>query len=117
MEKDIEYTLGSSTVIVKVSVHDNFVNCLVDEPSPFKHSVTLGIGDISKVNTVVIKCFMPEDERHKVRNKIPNISAQNIFHKILPGFRQEMWPGAELREVETHFCNHFEEQYKYIFVE
>lgn len=43
MEKDVEYQLGFDTVLVKLSVHENFVNCLIDEPSPFKRSTTVGL--------------------------------------------------------------------------
>jgi len=116
MTKSIEHDLGGETIIVQISTHDNFVQCIVDEPSPIKHGQTLFNPpiDIKNQRNVVIKCLIEENQRRKLIGR--EISAQMIFHEVISELRKEIWPDDELAKVETYTCNPFEEQYKYMFL-
>lgn len=115
MTKEIEYKLGNKIVLVQVSTHSDFVDCIEDTPSPFKLGRTIlspeiNIADFEKV---VIKCFIEGSQRITILSNNGD-SGQTICHNIVEQFVRENWSNADLKQVETINCSHFEQQYKYI---
>ncbi len=119
MEKNIEFKIAQSGeyVTVRTSTHDEFIPCVEDMPSPFKHSKTALPSEIdpSKYKSIVIKCIIEGDEKTKVA-KVPGLSGESICHEVVELFIKDNYKSNKLVQTETVLCNHYEMQYKYIIL-
>ncbi|GAB2582687.1 hypothetical protein [Spirosoma areae] len=114
MTENVSFILGQESVTVSVSTHTDFIECVEDIPSPFKHGQTIlnpGL-DTSNFEGVVIKCFIPFEERDKVSKE--RASGQSICHEVVEDFVRNNWSHKQVFQVETLNCSHFEQQYKYL---
>lgn len=122
MKKIIQYKLFTSneTLELEITTHQNFVECLQKTSSPFfgnKNKVFINPElQIEQFETIVIRCFISENERLKVLN-FAGENSMNITYKVVEEFIKENWTNGErLEEVENLSCNHFEHQFKYAIV-
>lgn len=84
MTKELEYQLNDKTIFVQVSTHNEFINCLVYSPSPFKHGKTLLNTEIEINNfeKIVIKCLITEDYHLKIM-QTNSVNGQTICHETI----------------------------------
>lgn len=124
MKKTIRYKLSTSneTLELEITTHQDFIECLekVSSPSPFfgnRNKVFINPElQIEHYETVVIRCFISEQERLKVSNFAAE-NSMNITYKVVEEFIKENWTNGEnLVELENLSCNHFELQFKYAIV-
>jgi hypothetical protein len=117
MTKEIKYQLNDKTILVQVTTHNDFVNCIEDNPSPFKNSKILLSPEtnIDEFEKVVIKCFLEKSQRTIILSERSE-SGEAICHQIAEQFIKENWTNKELKQIETINCSHFEQQYKYIII-
>lgn len=119
MIKTIQYKLLTSndTLELELSTHNDFVECLQKASLPFfgnKNKIFIDPKlQIEQYETIVIKCFISENERLKVLN-FTGENSMNITYKIVEEFIKEIWTNGEiLKEIENLSCDHFEHQFKY----
>lgn len=122
MKKTIQYKLLTSndTLELELSTHNDFFECLQKASPPF-------FGNINKIfikpelqikqyETVVIRCFISENERSKVLN-FEGENSMNITYKVIEEFIKENWANGQiLKEIENLSCDHFEHQFKYVII-
>lgn len=120
MKKIFNHALLSSneTIEVEVTTNENFIECIEDNNSPFKHGKSFMDPkiEVEKYETIVIKCIIPENQRNKLFNYQAE-SSMKICYEVIDQFIKENWKNNEkLLELESLNCNHFEMQFKYLIL-
>ncbi|MFV7233893.1 hypothetical protein [Flavobacterium sp. ZB4R12] len=122
MKKTIQHKLLTSneTLELEITTHRDFVECLQKASSPFfgnRNKLFINPElQIEQYETVVIRCFISENERSKVLN-FAGENSMNITYKVVEEFIKENWAKGEiLEELENLSCNHFEHQFKYAII-
>lgn len=106
---------GTGYVTIKIQLFKDFIPCIEDIPSPFKHA-TVGLPPELNKETyecVNIHCYIEKDEQSKI-NMNTSESPRFIFDETITKFIEKTWKDKVLVEVERIHCNHFEQQIKYI---
>jgi hypothetical protein len=120
MKKTIQHKLLTSneSLVLEITTHKEFIECVQLVQNPFNKSKTFINPElqIEQYNTIVLKCFIAENERHKILN-LNGENSMNITYKVVDEFIQENWTNGEtLIQLESLFCSHFEHQFKYAII-
>lgn len=115
MTTEFKHQVGNETVTVHVTVLKRFEECKVDIKSPFKHmsQVTEAGFDPNRFENVFIKCeIYPENRTTTLLSH--KVSGESVCHEVIEAYLKEKYPGRQMQNFESVFCNHFEVQYRHL---
>ena len=112
---NVQVTIGGVTATVTVTAHEVFQECIELRESPFYNmQVVLPSGiDAERHRQLVIKCIIPDEFHLPILQR--NLSGQDFCYDARDRVLQSTYPDARLILYQSRHCNHFENQFKYLF--